>query len=224
MSRNVMPEPTADDTRVDLRRPFFDAPSTPIPAAVLPDLEPDDDDDAATIQLSRLAWPEPPIKLSERPRWRTTAGIATTAAPMGVPDQRPTYWRGLAVAVILAASFSVFVPRPHSTPRAAADATPQQRPVATAPAPQPAPAMPPPLIITVGTPPSAQTASSPVTKAPVPVTKLPLARASAPPARPRAPSRPAVHAKPAAPAAPARSTPAPKAPAPSAETVVDDGF
>src|SRR4051812_21400310 len=95
MSRNVTPEPT-DDTRLDLRRPaFVDAPSLPIPAAVLPDLDSDDEDDAATIQLSRLNWPEPPLKLADRPRLVRTDGGVTRAASVVPREPRPTYWRGL---------------------------------------------------------------------------------------------------------------------------------
>jgi len=220
-----MPEPT-EDTKVDLRRPIFDVPSTPIPAAVMPDLEPDDDegDDAATIQLSRLAWPEPPMKLAERPRLIRTDGGVTKTASMGLREQRPTYWRGLAIAVILAASISVFVPRPHSQPRASADAPLQLRPTATAVAPQPATPMPPPLIITVGTPPSALTAAPPPSKPPVSVTKLPIARAPVAAPRAKAPARPVARPKPAAPAPASRATPASRPPAFSAATVVDDGF
>jgi hypothetical protein len=231
MSRNVMPELT-DDTRVDLRRPIFDAPSTPIPAAVLPDLEPDEEDDAATIQLSRLNWPEPPLRLAERPRFvKTDGGVTAPAAPMSLLDQRPTFWHGLAVAVILAATFSVFVPRSRTQTRAATDASAPPKPVAAAPAPQPQPM--PPLIITVGTPPSVITAAAPVgvapkstvvaaaPKAPVPVTKLPVARPSVAPSRPR-PSLPVVtRAKPATPAP--RATLAKSAPS-SSDAVVDDGF
>jgi hypothetical protein len=223
MSRNLMPAPT-DDTRVDLRRPIFDSPSTPIPAAILPDLEPEEEDDAATIQLSRLAWPEPPIKLAERARIvRTDGGVSRTAAPVVVREMRPTYWRGLAVAMILAALISVFVPRPRSQPRAAVETTPQPRAIATAIAPQPAVTMPPPLIITVGTPPSAVTAAPPASKPPVPVTKLPVARAPVAAPRAKAPSAPAVRPKPASPSA-TRSAPASKPAASSAEAVVDDGF
>jgi hypothetical protein len=220
MSRNVMPELT-DDTRVDLRRPIFDAPSTPIPAAVLPDLEPDDEDDAATIQLSRLNWPEPPLRLAEPKRLvRTDGGVATTAAPMSLLDQRPTFWRGLAVAVILAATFSVFVPRPRAQTHAVIASAPPKA-VAAAQAPQPAAPMPP-LIITVGTPPSASTAVAAAPKTPVSVTKLPVARAPVAPSRPR-PSVSVVttRAKPAAPAP--RATLAKSTPS-APDAVVDDGF
>jgi hypothetical protein len=212
-----------DDTRVDLRRPFFDVPSTPVPAAVRPDLEPDDDmDDAATIQLSRLAWPEPPMSLAERPRLIRTDGGLTTLTRSALVDQHPTYWRGLAIAVILAASISVFVPRPrsHEAPVAAT----QPRPTATAVAPQPAPPMPP-LIITVGTPPSANTVAPPPSKTPVAVTKLPVARPAAATPRPKAPAaRPAVRPKPASSPVANRSASGSKSPAFSADTVVDDGF
>jgi hypothetical protein len=220
MSRNMTPAPTAEDTRLDLRRPIFDAPSTQVPAAILPDLEPEDEDDAATIQLSRLAWPEPPLKLAERPRLvRTDGGVSKSAQPTAAREpQLSTYWRGLAIAVILAATISVFVPRPRSQSRIASEAAPQPKPPAAAPAP-PAPAMPPPLIITVGTPPSPTTAPPAIVKAPVPVTKLPIARA--PVARPRPVSRSLPRPKPAV-AAPVRTTPAPKEP--SAERTVDDGF
>jgi hypothetical protein len=225
MSRNVMPEPTAEDTRLDLRRPIFDPPSAQVPAAILPDLEPEDEDDAATIQLSRLAWPEPPLNLSERPRLvRTDGGVTRATMPTALREpQRSTYWRGLAIAVILAAMISVFVPRPRSLTRAPFETTPP-RPVAAAPAPQPAPAMPPPLIITVGTPPSSVTSASAPSKPPVSVTKLPVARVAAPAPRPRPVSRPAVRPRPAPQAPAVRTAAAPKAAAPSSETVVDDGF
>jgi hypothetical protein len=215
-----------DDTRVDLRRPIFDVPSTPIPAAVMPDLEPDDElDDAATIQLSRLAWPEPPLSLAERPKLvRTDGGLtALTAARVNLLEQRPTFWRGLAIAVILAAGISIFVPRPHATTHAAAPTAPP-RPTATAIAPPAAPM--PPLFITVGTPPSANTVTAPpATKPAVPVTKLPTVRAPAPPPRPKATpaARPAPRPKTATPPAATRAS-ASKGPAFSADTVVDDGF
>jgi hypothetical protein len=192
----------------------------------MPDLEPDDElDDAATIQLSRLAWPEPPLSLAERPKLiRTDGGLTTLTARVNLLEQRPTFWRGLAIAVILAAGISIFVPRPHATQHAAAPAAPP-RPTATAIAPQPPPPMPP-LIITVGTPPSANTvAAPPASKPPVAVTKLPPVRAPAAAPRPKAP--PALRAAPR----PKAPTPPPptrasgsKPPAFSADTVVDDGF
>jgi len=62
-----MDTPT-EETRVDIIRPVVegcDDLGEPFPCAALAD---DDDDDPETILLSRLAWPEPPRSLSERPK------------------------------------------------------------------------------------------------------------------------------------------------------------
>jgi hypothetical protein len=177
MWRNVMPAHT-EDTRVDLRRPTspqHDAQSQPVPAAYELDGEPDDD--APTLHLSRLPWPEPPRNLSERPRLVAVQQgdrMALSRSVGPVLTSRPDSWL-IVIGAILIAGFSVFLARPRNM--STVGATPTTAPIATTIQVRPPP--PPALIITVGTPPAGDRAvvasPPPPAKTPISVSKLPLA-------------------------------------------------
>jgi hypothetical protein len=223
MSRNLLQTYT-DDTKVDAPPRSFaegDAadvePFDPRLEQTLPGDMGDDDDneDAETMMLSRLPWPEPPRSLAERRALtKTDDGLARSIiSPRN--DPRALYWRLLGGAVILMACASVFLPR--SSAQSTAPATNSMAIPTVAAKAQPAPL--PPLIITVGTPrPTSDTSASKTT---IDTQSLPVP-ARAPVAAPPAPKR----ASPPAPRArPASPSPLPKSKATRKnEVMIDDGF
>jgi hypothetical protein len=214
-----------DDTKVDVRRPPLVGLLDELTAAGNY-FDQDDNSNAATLHLSRLAWPEPPLRRIDHPRPRTDGGITKAARPVREPNA--TQWLGLGMAVVLAAAISVFVHPPSAQPRASIDTAATNRAAATAPAAQaPAATSPAPLIITVGTPMIADAAPASAGKTAAVVSKPPAARPSPAPPRPRHAQKPVVRAKATTQSAAATNTQlasVSKRVAPSAEKVIDDGF
>jgi hypothetical protein len=228
MWRNVMPAHT-EDTRVDFRSPASlarDAADEPTREAY--DTVADLDDDAPTVHLGqRLPWPEPPRTLSERPRLIVTQRGDRTALSRSVGPaltSRPDSWF-IVIGAILIAGISVFLARPpRSTPVVnAATSMPVSAPVQVrAPAP-----LPPPLVITVGTPPQGDRnlVASPPPRAPISVSKLPLAP-RAPTASPvKRTSKPVLRMKGvSSPPSAARSSASSQPAKVSTGNAIDDGF
>jgi hypothetical protein len=213
-----------DDTRVDVRRPPLVDVLDELTAAGN-DFDRDDTGNAATLHLSPLAWPEPPLRRLDHPRARTDGGI--TKAARTVREPSATQWLGLGVAVVLAAAISVFVHPPSAQPRASIDTAATNRVAAPAPAAQaPAATAPAPLIITVGTPMIADAAPPSAGKPAAVVSKPSAVRPSPAPPRPRHAPKPVVRAKATTQGAAAATQLASvsKRVAPSAEKVIDDGF
>jgi hypothetical protein len=224
MWRKVMCTPT-EDTRVDIVPPVFDgeAHDEPLPSLVPADEEEDDE----TRLLSRLSWPEPPRSLSERPRQgdarpaqlsRSVGGISHSVFTSS-GGKTPTFWCGLAAAVLVAACLSVVLTRTRSQPSATLDVNarvPAAGPVGAPGATHP----------TLPSPVSNRAPVAVPTKPPIDVTMLPLAPRAPPTNRFRRPSsmpsgRTKTQAKVATPSAPAPQT---TQPTPVVDTVIDDGF
>jgi len=221
-----------EDTKIDLKRPSVarGLAADAVPSANTPDL--DLEDDAATIQLSRLAWPEPPRRLSERlvtpSELRVTPRPVATALSRSVAPllQHPDTWYRVILAAIVMAGVAVFFGRPnHGASTTAHEAIQLVAPVETA-APRRAPPAPlAPLVLTVGNSSSVGGTPATSTKPPISVSKLPLAPRTTPKTLPsvKRASKPLGRMKSLSPTSAARS-------AASSQSVkstaggIDDGF